>query len=93
MFDRMKQYFITNLNCYKHNLYGYFCPNCFLVQTNPTAFLETIWDEKYRKYKMYIRCNKCYTTTPAFENIEKVQDIWEDLLIDKEIEMFEEEGD
>lgn len=90
MFKRLKQYFLANLNCYKHNIYGYFCPDCSLKLFNPTAFLENLWDEKYKMYKMYIRCDNCSITTPAFENIKKVQDSWDDIFVKKEIELFQD---
>lgn len=94
MFRKLRENFKTKLFCYRKNIYGYFCPNCSLLMINPTAFAETIYDEKYHKNKIYIRCNECYTTTPAFEDFDKVEDNWNDLFINKEVELFGEgEGD
>lgn len=88
MFKRLKDYFTTNVMCYKQNVFGYFCPDCALIQSNTSAFAESLWDEQYKKYKIFIRCNNCFNTTPAFESIEKAQDSWEDLFIKKEVELF-----
>lgn len=71
------------------NSCGYFCPNCANTYTSPTIYAHILYDEKYHKFKLYAKCNKCYNVTPAFDEISKVIDTIEDLWISKEVNLFD----
>ena len=45
-----------------------------------------IFDKKYKKYKYYIKCDFCKRTTPAYENTEKVLDVWNDMISHNSLE-------
>lgn len=72
----------------KDNLYGYYCPECALSFKQTTAFVRILWDEKYKTYKKYIKCNECLLTTPACSNIEDIKNHWEYYWAKKEDEIL-----
>lgn len=61
-----------------HNAFGFHCPDCTNVGLceKPTAFVHRVWDEQYKVYKKYVRCNDCFRTTPAYSNVEDAVDNW-----------------
>lgn len=60
------------------NLFGFYCPNCEKDFESPTAWFHKMWDEKYRCYKKYIKCDTCSRTTPAYKNKVEAVRQWED---------------
>lgn len=70
------------------NIYGYQCPNCMKIFQHTTVTVNILWDEKYKVYKKYIKCNECLLTTPAFVSLEEVKDNWEYYWIKKEDEIL-----
>lgn len=81
---------ISYLKCINlmDNIYGYRCPNCMKTFQHTTATVNILWDEKYKVYKKYIKCNECLLTTPAFVSLEEAKDNWEYYWIKKEDEIL-----
>ena len=77
------------LKLIKLNLVGYPCPDCFEKYSGSTKFY-IVYDKQYKNWKYYMKCKKCGTTTPAFEEPKKCFEMWEDNVINKEIKLFEE---
>ena len=73
------------------NLNGIYCPECSLLNNKPTAAIKYFKDKVYKKDKFYIKCKYCKTATPAYEDVSKIFDIWDDLFIKKEHQLFESE--
>ena len=42
-------------------------------------------DKKYHKYKFYLKCKDCGLVTPAYEDLKKLMEVWEDIWISVEI--------
>lgn len=84
-FERLKDLLKVDRTLFRLNLTGTFCPNCAITKGEyPTAGFKRLYDRVYHKYKFYMRCRYCNTTTPAYEDPNDVIENWNDLFIKKE---------
>ena len=90
---RIKEYFKALKTIFRYNLFsGYICPECSTKKDYNyymPASMRFLWDEKYHKYKYYIKCHCCKKTTPAFSELKKVFEIWDDYFIAEECKIME----
>lgn len=69
------------------NLTGFECPECckkYKISNYPVR-AQILRDEKYHKYKFYLKCKDCGLVTPAYEDLKKLIEVWEDIWINEEI--------
>lgn len=61
----------------------WYCPYCYGLSDNknywPTGHAHMLYDKYYKKFKFFVKCKSCHTTTPAFESSVSVVENWEDL--------------
>lgn len=88
---RIKSYFSSLKEALKINRFGYYCPNCAIEWDKSTMFAHILYNAPYHKFQVYINCNECYNTSPAFDTAEKASDNIEDLWIAKENSLFEDD--
>lgn len=74
----------------RHNVYGLYCPDCSLRVNKPTAYIHRGYDKLYKKDKIYIKCNSCDRVTPMYEDEKDLLNTWDDLFIDKEVDIVED---
>lgn len=74
----------------RYGLISWYCPMCSpkaLCPTKPSARFLMMKDEKYHKYKFFVKCNRCKMTTPAFGSSKATENAWEELCITREVEV------
>lgn len=69
------------------NLTSFECPECCKTNkfSNYPVRVQVLKDEKYHKYKFYLKCKDCNLVTPAYEDPKKLMEVWEDIWINEEI--------
>lgn len=73
----------------QYELISWYCPVCSpkaICPIKPSARFSMMKDEKYHRYKFFVKCDRCKMTTPAYEDPRVAEDAWEELCIAKEIE-------
>lgn len=70
MLKFLKKIFISE------NIYGLYCPECSMFSNQATAFYRRFYDKRFKKLRVYIKCEECKRTTPAFENKDACADNW-----------------
>ena len=79
---RVINYFKSLSKIINKKIFGYYCPCCSTEDYNVSSCTARIlWDEKYHKYKYYIKCKYCDITTPAYEDIKDAEENFEYLWI------------
>lgn len=90
---RIKEYFKALKTVVKHNLFGGFiCPECSMREDydyHMPSEMYFLRDEKYHKYKYYIKCHNCEKTTPALDTPKEALEMWDDYFIDQECKIME----
>ncbi len=69
------------------NLTSFECPECckkYKISNYPVR-ANLFNDKKYHKYKFYLKCKDCGLVTPAYEDLKKLMEVWEDIWISAEI--------
>ncbi len=69
------------------NLTGFECPECCKTYkpSNYPVRAQILRDEKYHKYKFYLKCPYCRLVTPAYDDLKKLMEVWEDIWISAEV--------
>lgn len=76
----------------KYNLTRGYCPYCVLLKDDAdkvTVSAKIMLDRKWHAAKTYLKCSSCNRATPAYKDINKAIDNWEDVWIDKEAKLFD----
>lgn len=84
----VESFFSSLKETFKINKSGYFCPNCAIEWDRPTMYAHILFNAPYHKFQIYINCNECHNTTPAFDDANRATDNVEDLWISKENNLF-----
>lgn len=87
MIKRIKDFINAQRVQVRMNLTSFECPECCKTDkfSNYPVRVRVLKDEKYRKYKFYLKCKDCNLVTPAYEDPKKLMEVWEDIWISADI--------